>query len=59
MRVLDIILKFAKCSGQHIEKFWVVDKELVRPPLVICVTTTCLQDRWEQFIFNYKLMELK
>jgi hypothetical protein len=28
-------------------------------PLVICVSTKFLQDRWEQFILHYKLTELK
>jgi hypothetical protein len=61
MLVLDIILKFAKHSGECVKNFGqVVDKRVcIQPPLVICVSTTFLQDHWEQFILNYILMELQ
>jgi hypothetical protein len=62
LQVLDIILKFAKRSGQHIEKFRVVDN-VIKSLHAASTSDMCnhymLQDRWEQFILNYKLTQLK
>jgi hypothetical protein len=31
----------------------------MRPPVVLCVSTTFLQDAKEQFILDYKMTEIK